>query len=173
MDDGCESAGEEVSLRVRDVQLNRNLYNRAKRAAAARARRAASSPPLPKPAAPATTQFKAGVRDLPGVTTRASNPRPQLPPSIMIGTLTMPSSPPQPRGANKRPGTHDDVLPVLPGDTSKKSKPQAGSTITKGEFNAQRYMLQVNHAHVMCLRRSGRPPRACTHTTRPDNRHAN
>jgi hypothetical protein len=73
MDDGCESAGEEVSLRVRDVQLNRNLYNRAKHAAAARARRAASSPPLPKPAAPAVqyrlsrVQFKAGVRDLPGV----------------------------------------------------------------------------------------------------------
>jgi hypothetical protein len=135
------------------------------------ARHAASSPPLPKPAAPAT-QFKAGVRDLPGVTTRASNPRPQLPPSIIIGTLTMPSSPLQPRGGNKRPGSHDDVLPVLPGDTSKKSKPQACSTITKGMLNVQRFMLQVNHAHVVCFRRSGRPPRACTHTTRPDNRHA-
>ena len=105
MDDGSESAGEEVSLlRNHSKLMRRTIRNHANRVkAAVKARRAASSPPLPKP--PAVLQFKAGVLELPGVTTRASNPRPQLPPSILIGTLTVPSSPPQPRGGNKRPGT--------------------------------------------------------------------
>jgi hypothetical protein len=77
MEDGCDSAGEKVSLRVRDVKLRRNLKNRNDCAnAAVRARRvalrhAASSPPLPKPPAVqyrlSRVQFKAGVRDLPGV----------------------------------------------------------------------------------------------------------